>query len=97
MPHTEIFEMISLINLHNDLWAIQKIWFETFLRFRCGGVVERREIELTFFMDLIANISTYSMPNWLCNDLTEMADQLKKKIAFVIFLDGVVGCNAKNY
>lgn len=30
-------------------------------------------------MDLITNINTYFMLNWLCNDLTEMADQLKGK------------------
>lgn len=37
---------------------------------------------LVAFMDVIASISTYSMPNWLCNDLTEMADQLMKKFIF---------------
>lgn len=75
----EIVEMILLINLHNDLWAIQKIWFETFLRLLSVArwVQERSLIHITFFMDLIINISTYSMLNWLCNDLTEMADQLK--------------------
>jgi hypothetical protein len=33
----------------------------------------------TLFMDLIVKISTYSMPNWLCNDL-KSADELKKNI-----------------
>lgn len=35
-------------------------------------------------MDLITNINTYSIFNWLCNDLTEMADQLKGKEIFII-------------
>ena len=44
-----------------------------------AGAIEWNSIALiriTFLMDVIKSISTYSTPNWLCNDLTEMANQL---------------------
>lgn len=83
----KIVGMILLINLHNDLWEIQKIWFETFsdyFRWRAEWHSWALILFQTSFMDLITNISTYSMLNWLCNDLTEMADQLKSKNLFFI-------------
>lgn len=75
----KILEVILLINLHNDLRAIQKIWFETFSRFLfpwlclCFDAVLKviALIRSTFFMDVISSISTYSTGNWLCNDLIE--------------------------